>query len=102
MAQSTNVALAYPYFARVAFLLSLACVFVSLVMLVCVQSTEERERERERERKDKIVGSGENFWFVWRFFCKRVYERGGGFPQLGGCRSELRKASDQLSLHLWL
>jgi hypothetical protein len=30
-----------------------------------------REREREREkRKDKIVGSGENFWFVWRFFAK--------------------------------
>jgi hypothetical protein len=40
-------------------------------MLVCVQSTEEtqRERERERERKDNIVGSGENFWFVWRFFA---------------------------------
>lgn len=57
-----------PYFARFASLLSLACVFVSLVMLVCLQSTE--ETERERERKDKIVGSGENFWFVWRFFAK--------------------------------
>jgi hypothetical protein len=28
-----------------------------------------RESERERERKDNIVGSGENFWFVWRFFA---------------------------------
>jgi hypothetical protein len=40
-------------------------------MLLCVESTEETERERERERERyKIVGFGENFGFVWRFFAQ--------------------------------
>ncbi len=36
---------------------------------MCVQSTEETERERQRDR-EKILGSGENFGFVWRVFAK--------------------------------
>ncbi len=36
----------------------------------CVRAEYRGERERKRERKDKIVGSGENFGFVWRFFAQ--------------------------------
>ncbi len=68
----------------------------------CVRAEYRGERERERKERQNC-----GFWCEFLvclevFWCKRVYERGGGFPQLGGCCSELRKASDQLSLHLWL